>query len=294
MSNLSVISEELSQAAAAAESSVVRVQTRGAPLATGLAWGSGLVVTTARALEGGASVDVSIAGTVVAATRVGAHVPSDIGVLRVDAQLSSLPWAEPTSLRLAELVLSLARPGEQLRVRLGVLSVLGPEWRLAGGVDFERYIESDLAPVRGASGGPLLRPSGELIGLNNGRLARGALLTLPAAGVGRIVDELVAYGRVRRAYLGVAIQAVPLPKALADSLSRPTGLLVMSVQADSSAERAGILLGDVLLELGGTPPRAVDDLSRALFQTPLGSQVELSLLRGGSRERVLLSAEERR
>ncbi|HWA77768.1 MAG TPA: trypsin-like peptidase domain-containing protein [Polyangiaceae bacterium] len=294
MSNLSAISEELSQAAAGAESSVVRVQTRGAPLATGLAWGPGLVVTTARALEGGASVDVSIGGTLIAAKRVGVHVGSDIGVLRVDAELAPLPWAAPASLRVAELVLALARPGEQLRVRLGVLSVLGPEWRLGGGVAFERYIESDLAPARGASGGPLLRPSGELIGLNNGRLARGALLTLPAEGVGRIVDELVAHGRVRRAYLGVAIQAVPLPKGLADSLSRPTGLLVMSVQPDSSAERAGVLLGDVLLELGGAPLSAVGDLERALFQAPLGSQVELSLLRGGARERLLLSAEERR
>jgi S1-C subfamily serine protease len=224
---------------------------------------------------------------------VGLHLPSDLAVLRVEGELSPLPWAAPESLALAELVLAFARPSEQLRARLGIVSVLGEKWRLPGGTEFERYIESDLGPASGFSGGPLVRATGELIGLNNGRLSRGALLTLPAAGVSRIVAALLAHGRVPRAHLGVAVQAVALPKGLVETLGRASGLLVLSVQTGSAAERAGLMLGDLLLDLAQKPLARVGDLESALGDATLGAELALELIRGGERRQLSVRAEER-
>jgi S1-C subfamily serine protease len=293
MQSLSTVSRELSEVAARVDASVVGVHSRGGCSKTGLAWNSELVVTTARALERGERVEVVAAGKPLATKLVGVHLPSDLAVLRVEGELRALSWAAPESLTLAELVLAFARPSGHLRVRLGVLSALGAHWRLPGGTQFERYIESDLAPVPGASGGPLVSVAGELIGVNNGRLSRGALITLPAAGVSRIVDALVAHGRVLRAHLGVAIQAVALPKPLAENSGRASALLVVSVQAGSAAERAGLMLGDLLLELDGKPLARVGDLESALGEVALGQDLVLELVRGGDRRQLSVRAEER-
>jgi S1-C subfamily serine protease len=293
MQSLAMVSRELSEVAARVEPSVVSVQTRGACGFSGLAWQSDLVVTTARALERGERVEVLARGKRLATKRVGVHLASDLAVLRVEGELSPLPWAAPESLALAELVLAFARPSERVHARLGVVSVLGEKWRLPGGTEFERYIESDLAPAAGFSGGPLVRASGELIGLNNARLARGALLTLPAAGVSRIVEALLTHGRVPRAHLGVAVQSVALPTALAETLSRASALLVMSVQEGSAAERAGLMLGDLLLDLAESPLTRVGDLESALGEVKLGAELSLQLLRGGERRNLSVRAEER-
>jgi len=98
---------------------------------------------------------------------------------------------------------------------------------------------------------------------------------------------------VRRAHLGVGVQEVGLPSTLAESLGRHSGLLVMSVQPGSAAERAGLLLGDLLLDLGDARLACAGDLELALAQAPLGQTLELSLVRGGARQRLAVSAEER-
>jgi S1-C subfamily serine protease len=293
MQSLAVISEELGKLVAAVESSVVGVFGRGPCGASGVAWTSDLVVTTARALDRDERLEVLVSGRRVVAERVGLHAPSDLAVLRVDAELSPLPRAPGESLGVGQLVLALSRPTERVRARLGILSTLGASFRLGLGAEFERYIESDLPPIPGASGGPLVRVTGELIGINNGSLVRGTLLTLPSDGVGRIVEALSAHGRVRRAHLGLAVQAVRLPKPLAEQLDRETALIVMSVQADSPAERAGILLGDVLLKLAAEPLSRVEALESALGEATIGGVCELELVRGGERRTISVRPEER-
>lgn len=298
MQSLPVVSRELSEVAARAEGSVVNVQAHGSCGATGFSWASDLVVTTARALDGGGRVEVGLQGRRLPAKLLGVHLQTDLAVLRVEGELdvlklSALPWAAPESLALAELVLALARPGDRVRARLGIVSALGEKWRLAGGAEFERYIESDLSPAPGFSGGPLLRANGELIGLNNARLSRGVLLTLPAAGVSRIVESLVAHGRVPRAHLGVAVQSVRLPRPLAEAVGRASGLLVLSVEPGSAAERGGLMLGDLLLELGGRPLGQVGELQAALGEATLGTEIPLQLVRGGDRRQLAVLAEER-
>jgi serine protease Do len=213
--------------------------------------------------------------------------------LRVGAGQSPFRLADSAALRVGELVVALARTGRGLRARLGILSRLGGEWRLPGGTRFERYVESDVSPSPGLSGSALVTVSGELVGLNATGLARGALVSLPAADVGRIVDALLAHGRVRRARLGVALERVELPRAVAERLGRRRGLVVLAVVEGSPAERAQLLLGDVVLAIAGKPTERVDDLQSALDESAIDVQVPVDILRAGQEQKLLLTPEAR-
>jgi len=218
---------------------------------------------------------------------------SGVAVLRVGAELSPFKPADARALRVGELVLALARTGRGLGARLGIVSRLGGEWRLPGGTRFERYIESDVTPSPGLEGSALVTVSGELVGLNATGLARGALVSLPVASVGRIVDALLAHGRVRRARLGVALERVELPRAVADRLGRRRGLVVVAVVEGSPAERGGLLLGDVILAIDEKPTERVDDLQSALDENAIDREVSADILRAGKGQRLLLTPEAR-
>jgi serine protease Do len=123
-----------------------------------------------------------------------------------------------------------------------------------------------------------------VLGLNNSALARGTPMALPAAAVDRVLDELLERGHVRRPYIGIAVQPVALSAALVKErqLSHDTALLVMSVVDGSPAERAGLLVGDALLDADGHPLGHPTDLLDALAGVRAGGSVKLSFLRGGA------------
>jgi len=293
MTDLLDVSRALGSVVAAAEASVVLVHGGRCESANGTAWGGNLVVTSADGLERERAIEVTTPNGRVPATFVGADPASGIAVLRVDAALTPFSPADSAALRVGELVLSLARTGRGLGARLGVVSRLGGEWRLPGGTRFERYVESDIAPAPGLAGSALVTVSGALVGLNATGLARGALVALPTASVGRIVDALVAHGQVRRARLGIALERVELPRAVAERLGRRRALVVTSVVEGSAAERGGLLLGDVLLAIGEKPTERVSDLQSALDESAIGVNVSVDILRAGREERLVLAPEAR-
>jgi S1-C subfamily serine protease len=293
MTELLDVSRALGGVVAAAEASVVAVHGGRCEAANGTAWGERLVVTSARVLEREQGIEVTTAAGRAPATLVGADPVSGIAVLRVDSELPALHARDSATLRVGELVVALARTERGLGARLGIVSRLGGEWRLPGGARFERYVESDIAPSPGLAGSALLTASGELVGVSSTVLARGALVALPAASVGRIVSALVAHGRVRRARLGIALERVELPRAVAERLGRRRGLVVTSVVEGSAAERGGLLLGDVLLAIGEKPTERVSDLQSALDESAIGVSVSIDILRAGREERLVLAPEAR-
>lgn len=294
MDSLSNTSRELAGLVARVEKSVVGVSGRCGPSVSGVAWAADLVVTSARALEHEEGVAVNVAGRRVKAERVGVHGPSDVALLRVEAELSPLPRAAEAELAAGQLVLALGRPGEGVRAKLGMLSVLGGAYRLPGGVEVSRYVESDVAPSGGLSGGALVNTAGELIGINTVRLTRGALVTLPTSSVERVVTALASHGRLRRAHLGVSVYPVRLPGHEAEAApGRRHGVIVLSVLASSPAANAGLLIGDVLLELGGHALRGVEDLESVLGEAAIGTDSEILLVRAGSELRLPVRLEER-
>jgi len=265
----------------ALEPSIVTLHRSRCGGASGVAWSKDLVVTAAHHLEREEGIELSASGRRLSASLVGIDLASDLAVLRVDAELAPLTLGAPEPVRVGELVLALGRPGDGVRAQLGIVSRVGAEWRLPGGSRFERYIESDVSPLPGLSGGPLVRASGEVIGLNSAGLLRGKLVTLAAEGVARIVETLVEHGRVRRARLGVAVQRVSLPRELAARRGQAQGLIVLSVEPDSPAEVSNVRLGDVLLALGGTRLTRVEELQAALDPERIGEDHALEILRAG-------------
>ncbi len=293
MTNILDVSRALGSVVASSEASVVAVHGGRCDVSTGIAWGKDLVVTGTASLDGEQGVEVTTAKGRVSGTLVGADPRSGIALLRVEAELSPFKLADASALRLGELVVALARTGRGLGARLGIVSRLGGPWRLPGGARFDHYVESDVTPTPGLSGSALVTVSGELVGINAPGLGRGALVSLPAAGVARIVDALLAHGRVRRARLGVALERVELPRVLAERLGRRRGLVVVAVVEGSPAERAGLMLGDVIYALRDKPIERVDDVHDALDESAIDADVYADILRAGAEQRVLVKPEAR-
>lgn len=275
------LSELLSSAAEQASRSLVHVSAPCRRGATGSIFNDdGLVLTTARALAGRDRLEVVQGEQSAEAKVVGFDMATDIGVARLESPVGQAPPWTSTAPRLGSLVLSGSRPGRNARVRLGVVSQVGDAWHSLRGGRIERYVETDLAPEPGFSGGLGFDAQGQAIGMSSAGLLRGAPLLVEKVTLDRIVAALLAQGRVRRGYLGVGTQAVRLPDAAAASAGQPTALLVSSVQTSSAAERAGLLLGDVLLALGSAKLSDAGALQAALEDAE-GQTLPLSLLRAG-------------
>jgi len=280
------LSEFLVSAAQAADESLVHISAACRRGASGSVFSDdGLILTTARALGGRERLEVTQGETSVEAQVVGFDAATDIGVARAQAPLGKAPRWASTAARLGALLLTGSRPGRAARVRLGVVSQVGDVWHTPRGGRVERYVETDLAPEPGFSGGLGFDAQGAALGMSSAGLLRGVPLLLEKPTLERIVTALLAHGRVRRGYLGVGTHAVRLPDAAAASAGQASGLLVSSVQAGSAAERAQLLLGDVLLTLGAVPLLDAGALQAALEDAE-GQTLPLGLLRAGQALKV--------
>ncbi len=145
----------------------------------------------------------------------------------------------------------------------------------------------DLAIYDGFSGGPLVEAGGKVLGLNTSGLSRAMALALPASTVDRVTDQLLTSGRVRRGYLGLAVQPVQLPEPLR------LGLVVVKLEPGGPAEQAGLLLGDILTALDGQELGDPADILAALGTERVGKPIEVRLLRGGAPKTIAITVGER-
>ena len=278
------LSNDLATVVETAGTGVVRVEARRRLPASGIIWSAdGLIVTAHHVVERDEGISVGLPdGRSVPATLVGRDPSTDLAVLRAEATgLTPPSWAEPDTLRVGHLALALGRPGKTVRATLGVIGALGESWVTPTGGRVEPYLQTDVVMYPGFSGGPLVDASGSVVGVNTSALLRGVSLVIPTPTVRRVAEALLAHGAVQRGYLGVVAQPARLPEALAQQLGQETGLLVVSVEAGSAAEGAGILMGDTLVSLDGQPLRHLDDLLVILSATQVGATVPVRAVRGG-------------
>ena len=313
---LRALSDDLAGAVAHASRSIVAIHARPRIPASGVYWRDGIVVATSHTIRR----ETDIAITLADGARARAHLAArdggtDLAILKLDDAPSAgaldLPTrADDDALRVGSLVLAVGRPGggtDGVSASLGVVSALGGRWRTWSGGEIDRFVRLDLAIYDGFSGGALVDPQGRIAGINSSALARGTALTIPVATVDRVVDALESRGRVARAYLGVAMQPVVLPPELARRhglASRDTGgegtsaggtrgVLVVMVEADSPADRAGLLIGDVILSADGQPVGEPHELAEQLGTDRVGQRLELSILRGGEQSALAVTIGER-
>lgn len=277
------LSGRLASVVERAAPAVVRVEGRRRAASSGVVFGGDSVVTAHHCLEWDDGIRVGLAGgPSVPATLVGRDPTTDLALLRVQASgLVPAGWAGSEDVKVGHLVLGLSRPDGGVRAGLGVVSATGDAWRTPAGGRVDRYLETDLALHPGFSGGLVVDVAGRALGIKTAGLFRGAALVIPAPTVRRVAEALVAHGHVRRGFLGVGTMPVRLGADQEKAVGQPTALLVTSVQPDTAAARAGVLLGDVLLALDGHALHRPGDLFARLDEEAIGRDVTLRLMRGG-------------
>jgi len=259
----------------------------------------GFLVTNSHVVRGASELRVTFAdGGSWPARLVGDDPDSDLALLRADApELVPIARGDSRALRVGQLVIALGSPyGFRATVTAGIVSALGRSLRTGSGRLVDNLIQTDAALNPGNSGGPLVDHRGAAIGVNTAAIlpGQGVCFAIPLSTAERVAAALIRDGRVRRARLGIGAETVPVPRALArhHRLASSTGVKVLSVEAGSPAEAAGVLRGDVIVALGAEAVADVDDLQRLLGGAAIGRPIGLVLLRlTDRRELIVLPAE---
>jgi S1-C subfamily serine protease len=249
----------------------------------------GFILTNSHVVHDASRLEVTLAdGRSYPAFTVGEDPDSDLAVIRVDATgLASAILGDSESLRVGQLAIAIGNPyGFQATVTAGVVSALGRSLRSQSGRLMDNIIQTDAALNPGNSGGPLVNTRGEVIGVNTAVIlpAQGICLAIGISTAKRIAALLMRDGKVRRGYVGVAGQNVPLLRyhVRQHSLEAKSGVLVMSVEAGSPAEKTGLKEDDVIIGFGGARVESIDDLHRLLTDQNIGLPTTVRLLREGA------------
>ena len=225
---------------------------------------------------------------------VGDDPHTDLAVLRVSG--TSLPCAslgDSRRLRVGQIAIAIGNPyGFHHSATAGIVSGLGRSLRARSGRLIDDVIQTDAALNPGNSGGALVTSRGEVVGINTATIlpAQGLCFAVASNTARWVATRLMRDGRIRRSHIGVAGQNAPVPRdhARANGLAVTSGVLVLSVEPDSPASRAGVTAGDVILSLGEQPVAGVDDLHRHLTQEHIGVSLPLTVLRRGRRIRLTI------
>jgi S1-C subfamily serine protease len=297
MNNAMNISNEFISAAESAARYTVLVDARHRHPASGIAYQPDLVMTANHAVERDEEITVMLPdGSSIAATVAGRDAARDLALLRlVEARL--LP-AQVSTMQIAVglPVLAVGRPdGAGIQASFGIVRALGGPVRTGGGALLESYIQSETNPYPGFSGGPLTALDGTLVGLNTSGLSMGSLITIPAAIVWRVAETLALHGHIRRGYIGIRSQSTPLSESNRGILGRnqDSGLLLVGVEENSPAGKAGLLVGDILVAVGSQPISSHDELQNSLDGDLAGKKMDLEVLRGGVRQTLTVEIGER-
>lgn len=280
------LSNQIAETTAGAGQSIVAVHGRRHP-SSGILVASDAVVTASHALRREEEITVIFSPEKrIIARLAGRDANTDLAVLRLAEPAGSpvVRWGETAGLRVGELAVALARSWRgNLVASAGILSGLMGPWRTWRGGEVEQFIRPDLNLYPGFSGGALINAQGEALGMNTAGLHRSGI-TVPAATIRRVTAELLEKGRVERPWLGLAMQSVPLPESLRTrlNLTGSEALLVAHVEPGSAAEKAGVLLGDVLIEMDGKAMSDTDAVQDVLRRHRVADQVPVRLVRGGT------------
>jgi S1-C subfamily serine protease len=255
----------------------------------------GFLVTNSHVVHDAKELRVTLAdGGCWAARLVGDDPDSDIALLRVDADgLVPIARGDSRALSVGQLVIALGSPyGFRATVTAGIVSALGRSLRTGAGRLVDNVIQTDAALNPGNSGGPLVDHRGRAIGVNTAAVlpGQGVSFAIPLHTAEHVAAALLHDGRVRRARIGIGAETTPVPRALArhHRLAAASGVKVLSVEPGGPAEQAGVLRGDVVVGLDGSPVAEVDDLQRVLNEAAIGRSLALILLRLTEKRELLV------
>jgi len=258
----------------------------------------GFVLTNSHVVSDASSVHVRLLdGRRFQATVVGDDPDTDLAVLRIGAYgLPIVELGDSSNLRVGQLAIAIGSPyGFQCTVTAGVVSALGRSLRGATGRMIDNVIQTDAALNPGNSGGPLVNSRGQVIGVNTAVIlpAQGICFAIAVNTAKFVAARLIRDGKIVRGYVGVAGMNVPIPRKVVRFYRLPveTGVLVVSVEPNSPAERAGIRPNDIIVTFGVHPVSAIDTLHRLLTEEQVGIEVAVTVLRGADKLSVNIAPE---
>jgi len=231
---------------------------------------------------------------------IGEDPDTDLALLRVDApSLRAVKLGDSRKIRVGQLVVAIGNPyGFQYTVTAGVVSALGRSLRSQSGRLIDDVIQTDAALNPGNSGGPLVNAAGEVIGVNTATIlpAQGLCFAISVNTAEFIASKLIRYGVIRRAYIGVQAQTASINRNIArhHHLDIQTGALVLGVEPNSPAQRAGLHEGDLIVALEGEAVEGVDVLHRVLGEERINTWTEMTILRGTQKIKLRVLPEVRR
>jgi S1-C subfamily serine protease len=292
------LSKSISETIAQAGRAVVAIDGRSGHTSSGLVWRPNLILTAAHTVRQESNIHVILRpGYSVQAQLAGKASGADIALLRTEQDLGQdlAQFGDTDSLAVGELVVAVARTRRgNLVASSGILGGLMGEWQ-AGRTRIDRFIRPDLTLYPGFSGGALVGSDGRILGMTNGGLIRGKAITVPASTLTRIGEELNEKGYLHTPYIGLVMQPVQLPESLQQKtavVSR-SGLLVMHVEPGGPADAAGVILGDIIIDLDGRTFTELGDLQTVLRDFGVGQDVKATLIRGGQKLQLSIKIGER-
>jgi S1-C subfamily serine protease len=296
-SALAALSNDLAAAVERIASSIVYVDASARRDASGVALDEHTVVTVDHVLDRDEDIELILAGDArCSAEVIGRDPTTDLALLRTSASLAPAARADLADIKIGHIVLAVARDEDGASgASLGVVSALDGSWRTWRGGEIDRFLRPDLSMYPGFSGGPLVDAAGAVLGINTWGLSRRTALTIPMSTVDRVVAQLRG-GGIRQGYLGVALQVVRIPEKLRaeHGIGSESAAIVVDVATGGPADRAGVVMGDVILALGEHAIEDADDLQRALAGDSVGAVRSLRILRAGTPRDLAVTVAERR
>ncbi|HKW64785.1 MAG TPA: trypsin-like peptidase domain-containing protein [Candidatus Acidoferrum sp.] len=295
---LVALSNALAQATDRAAASAVAVHTEARGSSSGVVWRSGVIVTAEHALRRDEEIQITLPdGRVVPATLAGRDASTDLAVLKcAEATSAVAETSDASAIKPGSLALVVGRTRASGPVAaLGVVSLVVAERRSWSGGALAPYIRLDVGVQPTAVGGAVIDPSGRIIGIATPRFARFGAIAVPAPTVNRVVDTLLQKGRIPRGYLGVGLQPVRLPDTLRKTLKREdkTAAIVLEVEPEGPAHRAGIVIGDIFVALAGHAVARLEDVHGQLGAESIGKSLPLKFVRGGALQEASIVVGER-
>src|SRR6202034_1056153 len=251
----------------------------------------GLILTNSHVVHDAVRIEVTLSdGRSMPAGAIGDDPASDLAVIQIEKPridepgLTVAALGDSQQLRVGQLVVAIGNPyGFQSTVTAGVVSALGRSLRSYSGRLIDDVIQTDAALNPGNSGGPLVDSSGRVVGVNTATIlpAQGICFAIGINTAKFVTSRLLRDGRIRRSYIGVSAQTVPIHRRVVRfyDLPKETGVVALSVEEKSPARSAGVREGDVIVALEGHPVAGVDDLHRVLTDVRVGVSCSLTVLR---------------
>ena len=261
----------------------------------------GFILTNSHVIHRADQIDVTLSdGRRYPARIIGNDPDTDVAVIRIDApNLTAAQLGDSNGLRVGQLAVAVGNPyGFQCTVTAGVVSATGRSLRSNSGRLIDNVIQTDAALNPGNSGGPLVNSRGEVIGVNTAIIlpAQGICFAIAVNTAKFVAARLLRDGRVRRSFLGVGGQNVAIPRPLARqlNLAAASGVLILMVEKDSPAQKAGLAEGDVMIAFDGEAIKGIDDLHTYLTDQRIGVECELTVIRRSTKITVPVTPAESR